>query len=516
MKIIEASVELAQELDAEKIMRHIERAGRVCYKSESRISDKSAEKFIANIIKSGHESVIEHVSITFKIICDRGVSHELVRHRLASYCVAGDTVIPSYVNSKSRSSKSRTIETIYNWTQDPKCHAAFSQLVIRSFDEESHTIVPNKIKKIFFNGVRDIFEVKTESGRSIKCTDGHSFFTEEGWKKLSELHSGIYVYVNGVPLLENEDWIRHNYLVLNKTRTQVAKEIGCCESTLYKAFRKFNIVKPLSKRPNRRAGYGVKSMFSEKQLEDISKRMSGDKNPGYKKNREELSVSGGYSEAHRKFFKVDAQCELCRKTERTEIHHVDGNPRNNSEGNVKFLCSKCHRLWHRENVTGAFKDKIISITYVGKEKVYDLEMEEPYHNYIANGIIVHNSQESSRYCDYSGEKFGGELTFIKPCFWREDDENFQLWLETMEHLEKIYLTMRKNNARPEQARAILPNSLKTEIFMTCNLREWRHFLKLRTSPRAHPQMREVALKIFHILRENLPVIFSDINVDEKI
>ena len=205
MKIIDASVELVNELDAEKIMKHIERAGRVCYKSESRISDKSAEKFIANIIKSGHESVIEHVSLTFKIICDRGITHEIVRHRLASY-----------------------------------------------------------------------------------------------------------------------------------------------------------------------------------------------------------------------------------------------------------------------------------------------------------------SQESSRYCDYSNDKFDGELTFIRPCFWTEDDENFQIWKETMQFLEEKYLTMRKNGVRPEQARSILPNSLKTEIFMTANLREWRHFLKLRTSNRAHPQMREVALKIYKILNENLPIIFSDI------
>lgn len=205
MKIIEPSVELVQELDTEKVMRHIERAGRVCYKSESRISDKSAEKFIANILKSGHESVIEHVSVTFKIICDRGITHEIVRHRLCSY-----------------------------------------------------------------------------------------------------------------------------------------------------------------------------------------------------------------------------------------------------------------------------------------------------------------SQESSRYCDYSNDKFDGELTFIKPCFWTEDDENFKIWKESMEILEKNYLTMRKNGARPEQARSILPNSLKTEIFMTANLREWRHFLKLRTANRAHPQMREVALKIYKILNEKLPVLFSDI------
>ena len=120
------------------------------------------------------------------------------------------------------------------------------------------------------------------------------------------------------------------------------------------------------------------------------------------------------------------------------------------------------------------------------------------------------SQESTRYCDYSAGKFGGELTFIKPCFWRDDDENFLLWKETMARLEEIYLTMRKNNARPEEARSILPNSLKTEIFVTMNLREWRHFLKLRTAKAAHPQMRQVALKMLAILSEKLPAIFGDI------
>ncbi len=205
MKIIEASVELVDDFDAAAVMKKIERAGRVCYKSEGNIKDDSAEKFIRGIIKRGHESVIEHATVSFKIICDRGVTHEIVRHRLASY-----------------------------------------------------------------------------------------------------------------------------------------------------------------------------------------------------------------------------------------------------------------------------------------------------------------SQESSRYCDYSAGKFDGELTFIKPCFWTEDDENFQLWKSTMAQLEKNYLALRANGAKPEEARSILPNSLKTEIFVTMNLREWRHFLKLRTAKAAHPQMREVSLKIYKILIEKLPAVFDDI------
>lgn len=205
MKIINPEVTLEQELDADKIMRHIEKAGRVCYKSEGNISDGSADKFIRSILKRGHESVIEHVSVTFRIVCDRGVTHEIVRHRIASY-----------------------------------------------------------------------------------------------------------------------------------------------------------------------------------------------------------------------------------------------------------------------------------------------------------------SQESTRYCNYSQDKFGNELTFIKPCFWEEEGENFTLWKNTMGEIEKNYFKILENGGTPQEARSILPNSVKTEIYMTMNLREWRHFLKLRTEKAAHPQMRQIAIMIYEIFSEKLPVLFEDI------
>ena len=86
MKIIEPSVELINAPDYKTLLSTIEAAGRTCYKSEDKITDGSAEKFVRNIIKMGHEAVIEHGSVTVRFICDRGVSHEIVRHRLASYC----------------------------------------------------------------------------------------------------------------------------------------------------------------------------------------------------------------------------------------------------------------------------------------------------------------------------------------------------------------------------------------------------------------------------------------------
>lgn len=133
---------------------------------------------------------------------------------------------------------------------------------------------------------------------------------------------------------------------------------------------------------------------------------------------------------------------------------------------------------------------------------------------VSHEIVRHRiasySQESTRYCNYNKEKFGNELTLIRPCFWDEEQEQYKIWKDTMQKIEDSYNSLILLGTSPEEARSILPNSLKTEIVVTMNMREMRHFLKLRTSHRAHPQMREVACKLLRILKEKLPIIFVDI------
>lgn len=133
---------------------------------------------------------------------------------------------------------------------------------------------------------------------------------------------------------------------------------------------------------------------------------------------------------------------------------------------------------------------------------------------VTHEIVRHRvasySQESTRYCNYSNDKFGNELTFIKPCFWDKYSPCMELWLQATKQDEVKYFELLEMGATPEQARSILPNSIKTELVMTMNLREWRHFLKLRTSKAAHPQMRQVANMILTMFKEKIPVIFDDI------
>lgn len=133
---------------------------------------------------------------------------------------------------------------------------------------------------------------------------------------------------------------------------------------------------------------------------------------------------------------------------------------------------------------------------------------------VSHEIVRHRiasySQESTRYCNYSNEKFGNEITIIKPVFWSEGSGEYKLWYEAMGKLEDCYMNLIAMGVSPQEARSVLPNSLKTEIVVTMNLREWRHFFKLRTAKNAHPQMQEISSMMLMEFKKLLPVIFSDI------
>lgn len=135
---------------------------------------------------------------------------------------------------------------------------------------------------------------------------------------------------------------------------------------------------------------------------------------------------------------------------------------------------------------------------------------------ISHEIVRHRiasfAQESTRYCNYSADKFGKSITFIKPCFWEDNSEEMNCWFYTCSIAESKYFYLIECGASPQEARSVLPNSLKTEIVVTMNLREWRHFFKLRTSSAAHPQMREITIPLLAELNAILPEIFGDIEV----
>lgn len=136
---------------------------------------------------------------------------------------------------------------------------------------------------------------------------------------------------------------------------------------------------------------------------------------------------------------------------------------------------------------------------------------------VSHEIVRHRlasyCQESTRYCNYSKEDFGSEITFIIPHYLDYGTEGFKIWKQAMRECENAYFKLLDYGLSPQEARAVLPNSLKTELVMTANLREWRTFFKLRTANAAHPQMREVTRPLLDELKQLIPIVFDDITYE---
>lgn len=195
------------------------------------------------------------------------------------------------------------------------------------------------------------------------------------------------------------------------------------------------------------------------------------------------------------------------------LNHIDGETILKSIERIGRTCYKSE-----DKITDASATSFVArIIKSGHESVIEHEKitvmlicDRGVSHEIVRHRIASYSQESTRYCNYSDSKFGSELTLIKPFFWEENSDKYAVWLDTMKSVEEAYNKLIATGAKPEEARCILPNSLKTEIVVTMNLREWRHFFKLRTSTAAHPQMREVSIPLLNAMKAKIPVIFDDI------
>lgn len=149
------------------------------------------------------------------------------------------------------------------------------------------------------------------------------------------------------------------------------------------------------------------------------------------------------------------------------------------------------------------------------------------------------AQESTRYCNYSNDKFGNEITVVEPIFFKdipeerketirnlmdgkidtvpegfdiqEIDKRYANWYTDCELAESGYFKQLELGAAPQEARAVLPNSLKTEIMVTANYREWRKIFELRTAMDAHPEIRSIMISLLSEVQKKAPVIFYDIS-----
>jgi thymidylate synthase ThyX len=491
-----------------------------------------------------------HKRYTVHMILDRGVMDEFRTHvglsHLAEstrYCVSGDTLL-KYKNPNNH-------YTIKELWEDKQNKNKLSQVLIEVLNIDTGILEHSKIKNIFNNGIRKVYKITTELGYSLKCTLDHQIYTPNDWKSLSELKIGDKIYVNGSPIYQNKDWLEYHYLKLNKTVTEICEEFNFKSDVIRKWLHKYNIVKPkLEKQlyqdydwlynqnitlnktfvdigkefginvstlkkwakklgiPNKGTGYfnvgrtpwnKGKTEFDDERVANALRTYHHDGDSTEKILKEDTSRYQKY---------IKSSCEICGATKDLEVHHKDKNHSNNNPNNLMTVCSSCHQQIHYQSLTSLYGDKIIAITELGEEEVFDLEIEN-YHNYVANGIIVHN-------CNYSKDKFGREVTFIKPC-WLDIplgdygisslpgdnilglEEKTRVFINSLLDAEDYYLTLLGQGWTPQQARSVLPLGIKSEL-ISCGFEDaWANFMRRRSpkygDPGAHPMAAEIADKL---------------------
>lgn len=209
------------------------------------------------------------------------------------------------------------------------------------------------------------------------------------------------------------------------------------------------------------------------------------------------------------------ECEICAGS------GLRGVTRHTIDGNIERLpCPEC-------NGTGTDISSARHIIKTVIDNGHESVLEHPCagfiittdrgitHEIVRHRIGVAYSQESTRYCNYSLEKgaFCGEIKVIEPPGLKpegaDDSELYQIWDEAIRASEAAYNKMTALGCPPQIARSVLPNSLKAEICVTMNFRAWRHFLDLRTSAKAHPQIQQVAEMIRVKLLELAPSCFEN-------
>jgi thymidylate synthase ThyX len=448
----------------------IEVAGRLCYRSwfpydpdrplctnanVGQIREGNA-KYISNLIKSAHGSVLEcvNISMIFQNV-SRVFTHELVRHRAGmAYCISGDTEIwsASKLNGMYNGVKKKwRIADIFENCKTSHGRSRLRLMEVRCFD--GIRFVKAKIRNVFQSGIKELFEITLSDGKKIKSSLDHIFLTKDGWKSLNMLQVEEPIAVNGL-------------------RDQ--------------------------------------------------KEYSGEKHHSWK--GDDASDQAGRLRAWKLYDTIGERCEICGSSDlffRIERHHKDGNTKNNEQDNIQYLCSSCHGRLHirktgSPNILTVAWSPIHSIECCGSEMTYDLSIMHPAHNFVANGIVTHNSQESMRFVRMES------VPYWKTPLLRDQNLEFQMEFEmAIEQIEgSVQRLIRAcglegirdfgtKKALTSLIRRIIPMGVCTTIMATGNLRSWRHIMGMRTAGAAEEEIRNVMDQVGHILKGEYPNVFAD-------
>ena len=509
----------------------------------------TAEGLLKYCVRNKHYSVFETCSITMEIETPRDIARQILRHRSFSFqefCVAEGTKISTLVGGTT---KKVTIEDLFKRFKN-KQYWNMSENLVRVYDEDSKTLVSAKIKEVFKTGVKPVYELTLDNGRKVQSTLDHKFLTQNGFKRLGEISTDDFVGANGVPVYQTKQWLAEAKFeaIENGTGLQgMADKAGVS----YHTIRKWLKVHGLQFTKKQVAMYT--EVWNKGLEKELQPRFGKTVTEGTRLKMQESSLKGEDSNlyktgSHRNFAnevrdywykrknylvkKLGQKCNLSKiecDYDDLEIDHILPVAKfpelAYDEENIQLLSKSAHRektnRESSERLLTASWHKVVSIEYVGEKETYDMEIDHSSHNYVANGIITHNSQRYAESTDFITRECRLQDTKNRQNSLEVEDKELLNWWEqsqkeVLDAVRAKYKEALDKGIAKEVARTILPEGLTvSKLYMQGTVRSWLHFIQVRDDEGvAQKEVVDVARKVKKELLKLYPFLESVIDNKE--
>lgn len=455
-------------------------------------------QLIRYLFRHRHSTPQESVVFTFAIKAPILTIRQWHRHRTA--CLTSDTVI-SFNRPCDGKHYPKTLGDVYElYCSNP---SQLQKMQLRCFDESQKKLITTTVKKVWSTGVNPVYSVLTTSGKVIKATENHKFLTDSGWQELRDIEVGD-------KLLTYQQKAREDSTnkEIEFTSEEVNKETWCDIKDYEGRYQISSLGRVLSFLNNR------EHVRSRPRLKNPTINTVGYPVVSLSKNgiTKVFTIHGLVADAFLNSFEVNGRREIC---------HNDGNKLNNRLSNLKVGTSQDNsndlKTHGRQAIYDIFEDSIVSITLDGNEETFDMEVEGPWHNFIANGIVVHNSynEMSARYGVLPDDFYIPELTRMNAQAKKNHQGSDEAIIDEANvnrtKIEKfsalayeVYQDLLSTGLAKELARSVLPVNIYTKMYCTVNLHNLFHFLKLRMDDHAQHEIRVYADAMLELIRDIVP------------
>lgn len=561
---------LEKELTPEEFIVYIARVSN----PSNQLNTETAPRLLQYLIKHKHWSPLEFVDMTVEITTRRSIAAQILRHKSFSFqefCMSGESEIyfdlPGQAEKGKRQLYKLKLKDIYRkWNSKDafgkKLRERIKKMYVRVYDEATKTLTHAHIKDVFQTGIKPIFEIELYNGKKIRCTKEHKVLSKEGFVSL-EVGAGLelvantaiiknkefLIGTNGIPVHQSPEWMKEQKQLSIKNKTGV-NGIAVNAGVSYHTIRKWLKIHGLQFTKKEVGKYSViwnKGIYGYKR-KPLSKETIMKMKLKARKGSASNLWKGGVERSERqkitdwcgsirqiKLKDSNYSCVKCGCSENLELDHIKpvySHPELGfSYDNIQVLCRKCHRekhnisgeqkIWREKHIGNTMTvswSKIKYVKYLGEEMTYDMEIDHHSHNYVSDGVIVHNSQRYSSATNIQPIELRKQAEKNRQSSSEEYDPSWVGGVKLSDivdgHFEaslNLYNSMLEAGIAREVARDVLPLATETTMYMKGSLRSWIHYLQLRMAEDTQKEHREIANEIFEILQQNFPVIASIIS-----